>query len=329
MKSYRAQSDESVVNRLCRNSFIIWMGVSTTLVLGSCLVYLWLMQQEVNKASITFVVICCCALVLTGLSVIAHLILRRFSNLLLTRLATVRRSTQDAGHELATPVAILKTRLQLMEREAVQAESMRANLAVLTDATERMATLIDDIRVLSLAEDPSKCRDLSVINFSEMVKSVTMVLRPECERNGITLILNVSQQATIIGELDTLRTVVNNLVTNAIRYNQARGKIEVTLETKDERVILSVENEGEGIPAEALPRVFDRFYRASTAPSHAQGGTGLGLAIVKAIVEAHSGSVSVESEQNQSTRFLVELPRFPDVHPLIGLTKNIRAFPWS
>ena len=205
MKTYRAESDESVVRTLRRNSFVIWILASTALVAGSCAICLWLTYQpQTNMNNVVIAEISCCILVVAGLSLTAHQILTKFADLLLSRIAVVRRSTQDAGHELATPVAILKTRLQLMERAVAQSGSDQANLRVLIEATERMAALIDDIRILALAEDPGKFRDLSMINFSEMAKSVAINMRPACESKSIDLVLKIDRQAIIVGELDAL-----------------------------------------------------------------------------------------------------------------------------
>ena len=105
-----------------------------------------------------------------------------------------------------------------------------------------------------------------------------------------------------------LKQVIVNLVDNAIKYTPQNGRITVGLETHIEQAVLTVVDTGIGIPAESLPFVFDRFYRADKARSRASGGTGLGLAIVKAICTAHNGTVSVESEENQGSTFRVLLP---------------------
>lgn len=238
-----------------------------------------------------------------------------------SRLQSVRQFLQEAGHELATPVSILRSRIQVMERQSSERESENNDLEVLSDSTRRLSVLIDDMRTLARAEAPRSATNLSLINLGELVRSVAAQMKDACDLRAMEITLQIGTPATIIGEHEAIERMVSNLLSNAIRYGRNGGKVSVNIKPEKDRLFLTVEDDGVGISPEALPKVFDRFYRAAPDKEAQSTSSGLGLAIVKAIVEGHSGQIDVESNPGANTRFTVELPKTP-VHPLVRMMNS-------
>ncbi len=238
-----------------------------------------------------------------------------------TRMQFVRKFLQDAGHELATPVAILGSKIQVMEREVIEDRAARENLEVLSESTRRLAVLVDDMRALARAEAPRNASDLSLINLGELIRSISLQMKDVCDSRRILITSEIQMPATIIGEQDGIERAVSNLLSNAVRYGRDGGRVSVTVRPSKNNIVLIVQDDGIGISTEDLPKIFDRFYRAEHLGENKTKGSGLGLAIVKAVVESHSGRVSVASEQGCFTRFTVEFPKSP-VHPIMKMMSS-------
>lgn len=241
---------------------------------------------------------------------------------MLVRMQSIRRFLQDAGHELATPVAMLKSRVQLMERENVSDEKAANHLEVLNESIARLIELIADMRALARAETPLGASDLTLINFGSEVRSLCSQMKADCDSREITMNLNIEKApATIIGDSDGVARVISNLLSNSIRYGRPGGTIDVAVQQSKQTVVFIVQDDGIGISPDAIPKVFDRFYREERIETKNAQGSGLGLAIVKAVVESHSGTIDVESEPGKFTRFTIEFPKTP-VHPLARMMKG-------
>jgi two-component system phosphate regulon sensor histidine kinase PhoR len=164
------------------------------------------------------------------------------------------------------------------------------------------------------------------VNLATLVASVVETMRPVAEAKGLRLGLETTASAIVAGDEGRLRQVVYNLLDNSIKYTPEGGSVEVRVERRQDSVVLAVRDTGIGIPAEHLPRVFDRFYRVDRARSQEMGGTGLGLSIAHSIVQAHGGRITLESEPGKGTTCTVSLPasegngsghpRSPSVKPI-------------
>jgi signal transduction histidine kinase len=147
-----------------------------------------------------------------------------------------------------------------------------------------------------------------ILDLADLAASATEQMRLLAEDRNIALRCESEEQVSVEGDRMRLKQVVVNLVDNAIKYTPAGGLVGVKVRASNSRALLEVNDNGVGIPAEALPHIFERFYRADKARSRQMGGAGLGLSIIKAIVTAHGGQVRVESVEGVGSRFLVELP---------------------
>lgn len=181
---------------------------------------------------------------------------------------------------------------------------------VLKLSLDRMNNISNSLQLLS--EDSNSMVRLEKVNILEVITRVVNEAEMEAGRQGI--IINwkpPGTEAFVLGDVFRLQQVVFNLIDNAIKYNQPGGSVNITVNAKDQSLIIHVADTGIGIAAADLLRVFDRFFRVDKSRSRQRGGTGLGLAIVKKIVEDHRGTVSVESIPGQGSTFRVQLPLYP------------------
>ncbi len=213
------------------------------------------------------------------------------------------RFTGDASHELRTPLSILMTQMELALRKRRSADEYEEMLTTCVRAARRMQSVIEGLLMLARADAKELNLAREQLDLKPLVEEAVAEMRPLAAEHSITL--GVHAETTVMtGDRDRWRDVVTNLVTNAIRYNKAGGRVDVTLKDR----ALTVADTGIGIPEADQPHVFERFYRVDKARSRDAGGTGLGLAIAKSIVEAHGGAISFTSREGTGTTFVVRLP---------------------
>jgi two-component system, OmpR family, manganese sensing sensor histidine kinase len=220
----------------------------------------------------------------------------------------LRRFMSDAGHELSTPISIIQANAEAMEVEVPASESSENRLSVIFRSTERMSNLVTDLMLLSKMESPQLFASRTSIDSEKLTRTVVEEFEELFKGKSITLKVKYGNPAPVMGNLDSLKRMLTNLLQNALRYTDASGTVEVGVENAGRNVKFTVADTGIGIPPESLPLIFDRFYRVDTSRSRAQGGAGLGLSIVKAIVDAHRGKVEVHSQVGKGTTFVVTLP---------------------
>jgi signal transduction histidine kinase len=221
--------------------------------------------------------------------------------------ARERRLIADASHELKTPLTVINSNAQMLERWADQDEALRhESLATIRAESATMARVLN--AMLTLAKtDNAAALQMEPVEVGEVVKDAAGALRSTAEAKGLTLSVHADGPAWVVGEPGLLRQLVTNLTENAIKFTR-EGSIEVSVRRDRRRVRVSISDTGPGIPPEALPHIFDRFYRADPARSRAVEGTGLGLAVVRNIVRAHNGSVVASSEPGKGATFTIDLP---------------------
>lgn len=225
-----------------------------------------------------------------------------------TSFTILQNFMSDAGHELQTPVSIIQSTAQNLERRAKDVSWLDKKLSIIRRSADRMDRLIGDLKVLSQIESGQIVRLSSVFRFDHVVSAVIEDMETLFEEKNLTLKADIDSPVSIDGDPEAIHRVVSNLLSNALRYTDAPGTVTVTLKQLGKNARLTVEDSGIGIPPTSLNNVFNRFYRVDRSRSRGSGGSGLGLAIVKAAVRAHAGRIEVMSEVGKGTRFVVNLP---------------------
>jgi heavy metal sensor kinase len=221
--------------------------------------------------------------------------------------AQQQQFTSDAAHELRTPVSVMLTQTQTaLNRERSGAE-YRETLEACQRASQRMRKLIESLLELARLDAGQEQMKRMTFDLSQTTRDCVELVRPLATERGVKIHSELPP-LKCVGDAERLAQVITNLLTNAIQYNQEGGEVRVKLESQGDLVVLTVSDTGRGIPAEDLPRVFERFYRGDKSRTVANGNAGLGLAILKAIVEAHGGTIGVSSRPDVGTTFTVRLP---------------------
>ena len=230
----------------------------------------------------------------------------------ITRLERLERVRQEflsnVSHELRTPLTSIITSAETLQDSALEDEQdARRFVQIIGRNAGRMRSLIEDIMELSAIESGALSLEVREARLHQLVRETFNALASKAEGCGIALVNEVAPDVVVRADARRLEQMLLNLVENAIKFSRRGGVILVRHE-RGTRDLVSVEDTGEGIPAEHLTRIFERFYRVDRARSRELGGTGLGLAIVKHLARAHGGEVSVRSTPNEGTTFTVELP---------------------
>jgi len=223
-------------------------------------------------------------------------------------LLMLRRFVADAGHELNTPVATIEACLETLRDPHKLGEMSDDVLRMMERASERLRHLSKDLIVLARIEDPEAEMMRSNVPVKELAETVVAELIPIAKDRHIELDVDAIPDIEMYGHHESILEIFNNLIENAVKYSEPNGKVKVTVNQEEQDLIITVSDNGVGIPPDSISNIFDRFYRVDKSRSRDVGGSGLGLSIVKAAVERHSGDISVESEQGKGTTFRVTLP---------------------
>lgn len=214
----------------------------------------------------------------------------------------------DASHELKTPLAVINTNADVLlanSEEPIYAQSKW--LHHIKSETERMKTLTNDLLYLTQMDDAQTHMIFVPFHLSEAVESVILTMEAVIFEREISFTYDIEPDQTTRGSSEQIKQVVMILLDNAIKYTNPGGSIHLELKKQHNHLLLKVTNTGEGITAEHVDRIFDRFYRADSSRSRKHGGYGLGLAIAKSIVEQHKGKIYVKSVPKEKTSFYVQL----------------------
>jgi len=174
--------------------------------------------------------------------------------------------------------------------------------------SDRLGRMVDQMLTLAEADAGQRTVLTAEVSLNELVDQVTRSMRSLAEAREISLNAQLNSDISLSGDPSRLRELLTVLLDNAVKYTDAGGRVDVSVRKEHRKAIITVSDNGPGIPSEALPHVFDRFYRVDEARSRESGGTGLGLAIARHIVEAHSGTIDVESKIREGTVVTVQLP---------------------
>ena len=223
-----------------------------------------------------------------------------------------RLFVSNVSHELRTPLTSVKSYLEALDEGALTEPVAPDFIKVSLDETNRMMRMVTDLLHLSRIDNATSHLDVELINFTVFITFILNrfdKMKSQDEEKKYELVRDYPITSVWI-EIDTdkMTQVIDNILNNAIKYSPDGGKITVNMKTTDDQMILSISDQGLGIPKEDLPKIFDRFYRVDKARSRAQGGTGLGLAIAKEIIKQHKGFIWAKSEYGKGSTFTIVLP---------------------
>ena len=220
--------------------------------------------------------------------------------------AQQRQFTADASHELRTPLAVIISEAQTALARERSSGEYRETVEACLDTAQQMRRLTESLLELARFDASQEHLQREDLDLSESTRACVERIRPLAHERGIHIHCDLAP-ARVCGDADRLSQVITNLLTNAIHYNKPNGEIRVGTRSENGAAIVTIADTGQGIAAEDLPHIFERFYRADKSRSRAAGRSGLGLAISKAIVDAHGGTIELTSQPGAGTTFTVRL----------------------
>ncbi len=226
----------------------------------------------------------------------------------------IQHFSVNASHELRTPLTIMRGEVELALRSPKNTAQYQEILASLLEEIMRLSRIIDDLLLVAKSQIGREPMERRPVNLKVLVEEMADEAELFTAQAGVAFRLDSTQDAHISGDALRIRRVLLNLIDNAVKYNTGGGVVGISLEARDGFAFVKVRDTGIGIPAEALPRIFERFYRVDREHSRSRSGTGLGLYIVQWIVETHGGEIFVESSPGRGSTFTVKLPLDEEAH---------------
>jgi len=220
-----------------------------------------------------------------------------------------KRFVADASHELRTPLTVLRGELEGLAQDEQLRPPTRETLGSMLEEVDRLAEVVEGLLALSRLDAGEGQAESVRFNLAELVATTSDQMSLLAEDKNITIVREGERDVTVEGDRARLKQVIVNLLDNAIKYTPNGGRVRLKIAHEDGYAILEVADDGIGIPQEALPHVFKRFYRADNSRSRGQGGAGLGLSIVKSICAAHGVTVEVASVPGAGSRFRLKFPQ--------------------
>ena len=224
-----------------------------------------------------------------------------------------RRFVADASHELRTPLSVIMTSAELALSKDRGPDEYRMQLETCQRSANRMHQLVESLLTLARLDGKQPSESPETVDLAALVEENLDWLESMASERQVQFLATL-QPSVVHGHPNLLNQLITNLIVNAIQYNREGGMVRIDVKTESGYVVLAVEDNGIGIPANDIPHLFDRFYRVDQARSRNTGGNGLGLAISKRIVEIHRGTIEVSSSAGEGSRFTVRLPN-PALHP--------------
>jgi two-component system phosphate regulon sensor histidine kinase PhoR len=228
------------------------------------------------------------------------------------RLEKIKRDfVSNLSHELRTPLTAIKGFVETLAEES--STRNRNYLEIINRHTDRLVSMVNDLLILAEMEEPRMRLKKSRIDLLQLAKTVAVIFAGRCREKNLRLEVNASEGLpAFFGDPFRLEQLFINLVDNAVKYTE-RGEIHVSLASREKEIEIRVRDSGQGIAAEHVSRIFERFYVVDLSRSREQGGTGLGLAIAKHIVLLHDGRIEVVSQPGQGSEFIITLPLTAEV----------------
>ncbi len=220
-----------------------------------------------------------------------------------------KRLTADVAHELRTPLTTLQSHMEAMLDGIWDMD--QARLKVCYSEIMRVNRMVKDLEKLAKYESEDLNLETTNFNLKELIQQIIISFESEFYQKKVTIYFS-GTDTQIKADQDKISQVIVNLLSNSLKYTPANGRVEIGLSENKDEIEMIVSDTGSGIPAEDLPYIFERFYRVDKSRNRISGGSGIGLAIVRSIIEAHHGTIQVESELGIGTRFIIKLPKNVD-----------------
>jgi len=236
-----------------------------------------------------------------------------------------KRFAADASHDLRTPLTILRGELEGLVEDPYQDEDLRNRLAGLLEEVVHLSKIVEQLFTLTQLDSGEPRKDWTRFDLAELALSTADQLSLLAEDKRIALNCTAPQPVFVEGDRSRIKQVIVNLLDNAIKYTPTQGKVEMRVNTNNGDAVLEVEDTGIGIPSDALPHVFERFYRVDKTRSVESESAGLGLSIVKSICTAHGARVEAATTPNVGTRFTIKLPLQKTEKTALHELQNIKS----
>ena len=220
----------------------------------------------------------------------------------------ISQFSEDIAHELRTPVNNLRGGIEVVLGKPRSSDEYREALSSALEECERLARLVDRLLFIARSENAGGPLDREPIDLGEDLHKTCEFFSVTAEEAGIILKNDAPPGVLLTANRDLLRSLVGNLISNALSHTPRGGSVHVTASTEGSTVVIRVADTGKGIPPEHLPHIFDRFYRVDRSRTKNSGGVGLGLAIVKSIANLHGATVGIESSLGKGTTITVRFP---------------------
>ncbi len=215
----------------------------------------------------------------------------------------------NVSHELKTPLTVIAATSEMMANGTVKGEDLRFFADRINVQSRRLIGLIEDIIELSEFDEKKADRNFTRFNLYDLADTVVRTLSDKAKEKGVSVGLRGNTEVEVTAGEMMIDELIYNLIDNGIKYNSEGGSVRVGIGEDGDDAIVTVSDDGIGIPQESIPHIFERFYRVDKSRSKKTGGTGLGLSIVKHIAEHHEGSISVESKEGEGTTFRCRFPK--------------------
>jgi len=223
-----------------------------------------------------------------------------------------RRFSADASHELRTPLTIIRGELEFLMQTPMLSPTLIEGIGSALEESHRMSHIVESLMTISRLEGGGEQMAMAPVDLVSLATETLEHISLLAEETQIKMTCVTSSPVHVTGDAMRLKQVVANLLDNAIKYTAPNGRVAMSVVAEANLAVLEVSDTGIGIPADALPLVFERFFRVDKTRSRESGGIGLGLAIVKSICIAHHGTITVSSIEGRGTKFRVELPLLHD-----------------
>lgn len=222
----------------------------------------------------------------------------------------MKRFAGDVSHELRTPLTVLRGEAEFALRKERTAEEYKHALEIIARESLNMTAIVEDLLLLARAQSKSVAMAWERLTIKEFVGVLTASVEAYYNKKGVQLVVGDLQETKFFVSIGYLNLAIKNILLNAAKHSPVGAAVQLDVKSTADTITFSVTDQGEGIPKDSLPYIFDAFYRADTARNRAAGGTGIGLSLAQALVMLHDGKVDVKSEVGKGSTFSVTIPNF-------------------